>query len=257
MDSFGSASSGGGKDGSRDGRDDDGQRSKSKNRNIVGWNIGLSSSSNSSHDWKSKAANQSFGHESHSNWFNSGSKYNHPDTDYDSKDGRRSESMREELTRSYLKPPPNRVVHCCSFPCLCSPGQDGSGDKKMSKKSSNQLPQPNDDQRNSRSSGNWFNKFSVSSTSSSAAQEDNSYQSSKRRGSKDDHQHKSSSWYENNTNNNHWTWSWLWTLVYKVKTWQNLIKSNHHNHKSAIVSGNETTELITDRVKRNVYKTTF
>lgn len=64
----------------------------------------------------------------------------------------RSESMRDELTRNYIKPPPNRVVHCCSFPCLCRP--DTNQLPQQSSKHHHQRDEPSGD-RDGKSS-NWF-----------------------------------------------------------------------------------------------------
>lgn len=68
----------------------------------------------------------------------------------------RSESMREEMTRNYIKPPPNRVVHCCSFPCLCQSDTNQLPQKSSKQHHHHHQRDDQSDDRDRKGSSNWF-----------------------------------------------------------------------------------------------------
>ena len=171
MDSLDSRRGGRGGSGERD-RVGAGRRSSTSESS--GWSL-----EKSKQEWKrigeedqssqSSSGHWLYGRSRDGNPFNSIPKYKH---DSDSSK-LRSESMREELTRNYIKPPPNRVVHCCSFPCLCRPGDSNQLPQQQSSKHHQHRDGRSTDDDRDRRSGNWFK---LSSASSSTAQD---------RGSKD------------------------------------------------------------------------
>lgn len=166
MDSFDSRNGGGRKEGSGGGREGDKSNDKSS-----GWSLETTkeewkksvSEAKASGSWL-MSGTMTTRDRCESNPFQSISKYK-PQDDDSSK--ARSESMRDELTRNYIRPPPNRVVHCCSFPCLCRPNSDPNELPHSSR--NHGRPYDRDDSRssshNDRDHKSWFKSFSSSASS--------------------------------------------------------------------------------------------